>query len=560
MKTLAQIEPRVVIPGGAAYVISQPGSYVLGGNIEVTTGNAITIQAMNVTLDLGGFTLSSTASPANGFGVALASGGSIHVTIFNGHIRGTTGYGGTFVGGGFNSGIDYSSQPRNVHVRDVSVSGVANYGIDLGTDPSTSVTGSTVRIASQIGIRAGVVSGSSATVTGSTGISGTTVDNSVGTLATGTTSVTSVQPTLATVGNIVASLQTENAQIKNALVALGQSAAALPWKITQLNGSARTEEDPSLAFTPGGQPAIAFHDETNGGVRYATFNGSSWQITLVAANASDPSLTFTPGGQPAISYLDDINSDLRYAILTGGVWQTSLVDSTGFTGFDSSLAFSPGGQPAIAYIDQTYKLRYAVFNGTAWQATTVDPSNTSSDNLVNPSLKFTPGGQPAIAYRNALNSTLRYALFNGTSWQLTTVDSQPNTGSYPSLAFAPDGQPAIAYSDATNLRYAILTGSTWKTQAIQSNGFSGGIRSSLKFSPGGYPSIACLANGVPARICCLSFNGATWQASVVSVDSDNSFDAWPSLAFTPDGQPAVAFTDSIGQYLRYAVRVPFAAP
>jgi hypothetical protein len=191
----------------------------------------------------------------------------------------------------------------------------------------------------------------------------------------------------------------------------------------------------------------------------------------------------------------------------------------------------------------------------------VDSSNTTNNWRVNPSLKFTPGGQPAIAYCDVVNDDLRYAVFNGASWQLTTVDPQGDTGDDPSLAFTPEGQPAIAYSNSTGeLGYAVLAGSTWKTRTVESNGFSGGFWPSLKFSPGGYPAIACMAGGAPPRLSYVSFNGATWQSSVVSIDSDSFIDARPSLAFTPDGQPAVAFTDSITQNLRYAVRVPFAAP
>src|SRR5450631_969089 len=65
MKTLDQIEARTPI-SSAPFTISTPGSYYLTANLPVTTGNAIVISANNVTLDLNGFTISSTASPAGG--------------------------------------------------------------------------------------------------------------------------------------------------------------------------------------------------------------------------------------------------------------------------------------------------------------------------------------------------------------------------------------------------------------------------------------------------------------------------------------------------------------
>lgn len=64
-KTLTQVEPRTPInatntPGDAAssFIISQPGSYYLTGNILAESGKeGIRIQANNVTLDLEGFSL-----------------------------------------------------------------------------------------------------------------------------------------------------------------------------------------------------------------------------------------------------------------------------------------------------------------------------------------------------------------------------------------------------------------------------------------------------------------------------------------------------------------------
>jgi hypothetical protein len=65
MKTLQQVEPRVDVATldntgdtNSAYVISQPGSYYLSGNLTIPSGkNGIHILATNVTLDLRGFAL-----------------------------------------------------------------------------------------------------------------------------------------------------------------------------------------------------------------------------------------------------------------------------------------------------------------------------------------------------------------------------------------------------------------------------------------------------------------------------------------------------------------------
>lgn len=90
MKTLAQVEARIALGrvGGSteAIAISQPGSYYLLGNLTVASGDAITIAASDVTLDLCGFTIATTANPRGGTAVLVASG-LTNTTIRNGFIR-----------------------------------------------------------------------------------------------------------------------------------------------------------------------------------------------------------------------------------------------------------------------------------------------------------------------------------------------------------------------------------------------------------------------------------------------------------------------------------------
>jgi hypothetical protein len=134
MKTLQQVEPRVPI-SSAPFTISQPGSYYLTTNLTVSGGNAITIATNGVTLDLNGFTISSTTNPASGTAVLIGSG-LRNIAIQNGHIQGgvTNNGSGVFSGPGFGYGIYYTgSAPQNVRVSGVSVSGCQYHGIYVGS-------------------------------------------------------------------------------------------------------------------------------------------------------------------------------------------------------------------------------------------------------------------------------------------------------------------------------------------------------------------------------------------------------------------------------------------
>jgi hypothetical protein len=180
MKTLAQIEPRTAITNTGAVTISTPGSYYLTANISITAGNAITITADNVTLDLNGFTVSSIEAAATGTGILL-SGARRHIHILNGHIKGNvTQSGGNYSGSGFGSGIAFSGpSPANVRVSGVSVSGCRLEGIYLART-STVVESCTVDTVGGAGIIATVVSSSNARDCGSLGISAITADNCQG--------------------------------------------------------------------------------------------------------------------------------------------------------------------------------------------------------------------------------------------------------------------------------------------------------------------------------------------------------------------------------------------
>jgi hypothetical protein len=181
MKTLAQMEPRTAITGTGAVTISVPGSYYLTTNITVASGDAITIAANNVTLDLNGFSISSTLAAAAGSGILL-SGGRTNIAIHNGHIiSGVTNNAGTFSGSGFNYGIYYNSAPpHSVRVKDVSVTGVLVYGLYLGQGNSSVATACTVDGVGLYGIFCDSVADSTVSNCGYLGIYGTSVVNSYG--------------------------------------------------------------------------------------------------------------------------------------------------------------------------------------------------------------------------------------------------------------------------------------------------------------------------------------------------------------------------------------------
>jgi hypothetical protein len=184
MKTLAQIEPRTPI-SSLPFTISLPGSYYLTTNLTASTSNSIFINTNGVTLDLMGFTISSTVANAASGGSAILVGDVLNdITIRNGHIRGgVTASGSVYSGSGFAYGIYNNSgtQPQNVHIADITITGCLYDGINFNEygDSPTFVESCLVQNVGGYGIVANTVSRSIA-YAGLTGIEANICSDSYG--------------------------------------------------------------------------------------------------------------------------------------------------------------------------------------------------------------------------------------------------------------------------------------------------------------------------------------------------------------------------------------------
>src|SRR5215469_3290983 len=87
MLTLSQMQPRTPI-SSLPLTITQPGSYYLTTNLACSVSNAITIAVSGVSLDLSGFTISSTVANAVNGGTAISfNSGLRNISIANGFIQ-----------------------------------------------------------------------------------------------------------------------------------------------------------------------------------------------------------------------------------------------------------------------------------------------------------------------------------------------------------------------------------------------------------------------------------------------------------------------------------------
>ena len=127
MRSLDQLEPRMPI-GSVPFIISQPGSYYLTGNVAGITAGAvagIVVAASDVQLDLNGFTL--TGNPADGTHGIFVAPGSENVKLHGGGIA--------------HWGNDGVAAPgvTNLTLENLQVRGNVIHGIHLGSGRLTDV-------------------------------------------------------------------------------------------------------------------------------------------------------------------------------------------------------------------------------------------------------------------------------------------------------------------------------------------------------------------------------------------------------------------------------------
>lgn len=117
LPSVGAFDGRIPIPGSTSGVsISAPGSYVLTGDLTVTSGTGLNISSSNVTVDLNGFRIANTSTTSNC--IAINSASTANVAIRNGLIT-----------GGFRGIIVVGSGINGVTLEDLVIVGARTDGI-----------------------------------------------------------------------------------------------------------------------------------------------------------------------------------------------------------------------------------------------------------------------------------------------------------------------------------------------------------------------------------------------------------------------------------------------
>lgn len=392
------------------------------------------------------------------------------------------------------------------------------------------------------------------------------------------------------------------------------------WSTVTVDSISDTGLWPDLEFHPvTGEPCIAYHHagaqaDGDEALVYAEFDGSIWQLTDVDTEGdvgAYASLEFDPAtNRPAISYWNASAFDCKFASFNGTSWNRSVVYNGSFdpniqanlTGAFTSLAFRPTtGYPAIAFnrteydgITQ-YSAYYAEYDGSSWTSEFVDGGELGDELGINmagweTNLAFTPAGVPYIVHYDLGVNTVRVAdkgpegwagtavgefnFFQNQLWLQTDIewtgsgmgyvyfDSSNGNGCYgenlgdglpfesgigamPSLCVTGDNARHLAYYDQGNqeLRYAYSSdGAIWTTELASS--ISGGTRdvgseASLGYQPtGAYPMIS-YHDATQTALKFADRQPGTWRTEVVTNAGYEGMDS--ALALNASGLAYIGY-------------------
>ncbi|GMQ98746.1 MAG: hypothetical protein BMS9Abin17_1273 [Acidimicrobiia bacterium] len=281
-----------------------------------------------------------------------------------------------------------------------------------------------------------------------------------------------------------------------------------------------------------------------------------------------PAIAIDPSGAVGVTWLLEKIGEGFVAYATSGAdWDVETIREGYFYG-PIGLAYEPDGTPNIIIHDhqaddfdpQLGDLVRLFRDGSTWvEDIASDPGHDGWDSTVvigDDGVIHAAGVDPA---QFGSTDGVEYYRNAGTGWEVTRVGSGPIPYQYNvALALDPTGSPSLTYyNDADkDLIFAQLGGGSWNLETAAEEGDVGKY-SSLAFGPDGQPAVTFFrqTGATSGEIVYATRGDGGWtQETIGQLDAFSELNARrnSSLAFDSQGRPNVAFSDTEGAW--YAVR------
>ncbi len=252
--------------------------------------------------------------------------------------------------------------------------------------------------------------------------------------------------------------------------------------------------DTSICVDASGRPRIAAGLYSgNPGVRFAEKNGSQWNtVTLDAGvKVKNVSLSADSKGHYHVLYDDYSNYYLKYAYYNGTSWDVTTVDTSPSSQIsDVDLAVDAADHLHVIY-DADANVKYGYYDGAAWHFAFIE----SNINCQNVSIAVDANNKPHVVYYDEATDYVRYAYYDSGQWNIeNVVNLDPVASPSPAIAVDANGEAHIAYSKRNSITdkdlvYAHRDNGTWRFTVVDDEGDLG-LFVDIVLDSWGFPHIA----------------------------------------------------------------------
>ncbi len=350
--------------------------------------------------------------------------------------------------------------------------------------------------------------------------------------------------------------------------------------LTTIDDAGDTGYTPAIAVAPDGTMGIAYYDQSNGRLKYASNADGDWTAGPVydpspQIHGTYASLAFDPSGNPHIAYLDWSQSGadpagtrVLYVMNDGADWLPfEVIDEAGGDGYDKyfdapRLAFSPAGVPYVTYTDtNTNKLVISVKPGALWtRSEPFDSGPSGARGVLRSEVVFFDAGDGDThgVFWHHPTQGLSFAYYDESSsgYVTETITGIPLHGLHLDANVSINGNPVVAWADASAFpssrpMYAERLGmDNWAVQQVEAAASNNGFSVSVGTIDAGGTPIGVTAwfspQNLGARYAVDDLAGPGFQSPLTIDGSATNAGAFLSMVvnntlYTP-GKPFIAYS------------------